>query len=83
MSGTLDKTIARAEGFLKRFRDKPVAHLIDGKQDSGHRRDVRDALADRQFGDRASRARRRGRDRPRREGGDQGLPHRLGANDRR
>ena len=24
MSTTLDKTIARAEGFLKRFRDKPV-----------------------------------------------------------
>jgi hypothetical protein len=23
MSTTLDKTIARAEGFLKRFRDKP------------------------------------------------------------
>ena len=35
MSGTLDKTIARAEGFLKRFREKPVAHLIDGKQDGG------------------------------------------------
>jgi len=35
MSGALDKTIARAEGFLKRFRDRPVAHLIDGKQDSG------------------------------------------------
>ncbi len=35
MSTTLDKTIARAEGFLKRFRDKPVAHLIDGKADLG------------------------------------------------
>src|SRR3954471_14230662 len=35
MSTTLDKTIARAEGFLKRFRDKPVAHLIDGKADAG------------------------------------------------
>ncbi len=35
MSAALDKTIARAEGFLKRFRDAPVAHLIDGKQDSG------------------------------------------------
>jgi 5-carboxymethyl-2-hydroxymuconic-semialdehyde dehydrogenase len=35
MSTTLDKTIARAEGFLKRFRDKAVAHLIDGKHDAG------------------------------------------------
>src|SRR5437588_2009788 len=35
MSTTLDKTIARAEGFLKRFRDKPVAHLIEGKPDTG------------------------------------------------
>jgi len=35
MSTTLDKTIARAEGFLKRFREKTVAHLIDGKQDAG------------------------------------------------
>jgi 5-carboxymethyl-2-hydroxymuconic-semialdehyde dehydrogenase len=35
MSGTLDKSIARAEGFLKRFRERPVAHLIDGKPDSG------------------------------------------------
>ena len=35
MSGTLDKTIARAEGFLKRFRDKGVAHFIDGKPDAG------------------------------------------------
>ena len=35
MSTALDKTIARAEEFLKRFRDKPVAHLIDGKQDAG------------------------------------------------
>ena len=36
MSGALDKTIARAEEFLKRFRDKPVAHLIDGKPDPGN-----------------------------------------------
>ena len=35
MSTTLDKTVARADGFLKRFRDKPVAHLIDGKPDTG------------------------------------------------
>jgi 5-carboxymethyl-2-hydroxymuconic-semialdehyde dehydrogenase len=35
MSDVLDKTIARAEGFLTRFRDKPVAHLIDGKPDAG------------------------------------------------
>ena len=30
MSTALDKTVARAEDFLKRFRDRPVAHLIDG-----------------------------------------------------
>ena len=36
MSTALDKTIARADEFLKRFRDKPVAHLIDGKQDPGN-----------------------------------------------
>jgi 5-carboxymethyl-2-hydroxymuconic-semialdehyde dehydrogenase len=35
MSTTLDKTIARAEGFLKRFGERPVAHLIDGKADAG------------------------------------------------
>ena len=35
MSTTLDKTIARVEGFLARFREKPVAHLIDGKADAG------------------------------------------------
>src|SRR5215212_9077836 len=35
MSTTLDKTIARAEGFLKRFRERPVAHLIDGEADAG------------------------------------------------
>jgi 5-carboxymethyl-2-hydroxymuconic-semialdehyde dehydrogenase len=35
MSTVLDKTIARAEEFLKRFRDAPVAHLIDGKPDAG------------------------------------------------
>ena len=48
MSTALDKTIARAEEFLKRFRDKPVAHLIDGKPDAGSGADVRDAFADRQ-----------------------------------
>jgi 5-carboxymethyl-2-hydroxymuconic-semialdehyde dehydrogenase len=36
MSGTLDKAIARAEGFLARFRERPVAHLIDGKPDLGN-----------------------------------------------
>jgi 5-carboxymethyl-2-hydroxymuconic-semialdehyde dehydrogenase len=36
MSGALDKTIARAEDFLKRFRGQPVAHLIDGKPDAGN-----------------------------------------------
>ena len=36
MSGALDKTIGRAEEFLKRFREKPVAHLIDGKPDAGN-----------------------------------------------
>jgi hypothetical protein len=36
MSTALDKTIARADEFLKRFRDQPVAHLIDGKQDPGN-----------------------------------------------
>jgi hypothetical protein len=36
MSGTLDKSIARAEGFLKRFREKGVTHLIDGKADPGN-----------------------------------------------
>src|SRR6185295_2092683 len=35
MSAALDKTIARADGFLQRFRDKPVAHLIDGEHDAG------------------------------------------------
>ena len=35
MSTALDKTIARAEEFLRRFRDKPVAHLIDGKSETG------------------------------------------------
>ena len=64
MSTALDKTIARAEEFLKRFRDKPVAHLIDGKPDAGSGADVRDAFADRQQRDRQGRARRRGRDRP-------------------
>jgi 5-carboxymethyl-2-hydroxymuconic-semialdehyde dehydrogenase len=35
MSEALDKTIAKADGFLRRFRDKTVAHLIDGKADAG------------------------------------------------
>ena len=35
MSTALDKTVARAEEFLKRFRERPVAHLIDGKPDAG------------------------------------------------
>jgi 5-carboxymethyl-2-hydroxymuconic-semialdehyde dehydrogenase len=35
MSDALDKTIAKADGFLQRFRDKTVTHLIDGKQDAG------------------------------------------------
>ena len=34
MSTALDKTIARAEEFLKRFRDRPVAHLIDGQSEA-------------------------------------------------
>ena len=76
MSTALDKTIARADEFLKRFRDKPVAHLIDGKPEAGHG-NVRDPFADRQHGDREGRARRRGRDRRGREGRHQGVPHRL------
>ena len=35
MSTALDKTIARAEVFLNRFRERPVANLIDGKPDAG------------------------------------------------
>src|SRR5882757_6464172 len=35
MSAALDKTIARAEGFLARFRQRTVTHLIDGKPDAG------------------------------------------------
>jgi 5-carboxymethyl-2-hydroxymuconic-semialdehyde dehydrogenase len=35
MSEALDKTIAKAEEFLKRFRQKTVPHLIDGKADAG------------------------------------------------
>ena len=35
MSDALDKTIAKADEFLKRFRQKTVAHLIDGKADAG------------------------------------------------
>jgi 5-carboxymethyl-2-hydroxymuconic-semialdehyde dehydrogenase len=36
MSPALEKTIARAESFLKRFRENTVAHLIDGKPDLGN-----------------------------------------------
>jgi 5-carboxymethyl-2-hydroxymuconic-semialdehyde dehydrogenase len=36
MSPVLEKTIARAEGFLRRFRDNTVTHLIDGKPDAGN-----------------------------------------------
>jgi 5-carboxymethyl-2-hydroxymuconic-semialdehyde dehydrogenase len=36
MSPVLEKSIARAEGFLKRFREQTVAHLIDGKPDPGN-----------------------------------------------
>ena len=36
MSTALDETLARAEGFLRRFRDGTVAHLIDGKPDAGN-----------------------------------------------
>jgi 5-carboxymethyl-2-hydroxymuconic-semialdehyde dehydrogenase len=35
MSGALEETIAKAEGFLARFRRKTVTHLIDGKADAG------------------------------------------------
>jgi 5-carboxymethyl-2-hydroxymuconic-semialdehyde dehydrogenase len=35
MSEPLDKTVAKAEGFLKRFRQTTVTHLIDGKADAG------------------------------------------------
>jgi 5-carboxymethyl-2-hydroxymuconic-semialdehyde dehydrogenase len=35
MSLPLDKAIARAEGYLARFRKGGVAHLIDGKADAG------------------------------------------------
>ena len=35
MSLPLDKAIARAEGYLARFREGTVAHLIDGKVDVG------------------------------------------------
>jgi 5-carboxymethyl-2-hydroxymuconic-semialdehyde dehydrogenase len=35
MSHALDKTLARAEDFLRRFRDQGVTHLIDGKPDNG------------------------------------------------
>jgi 5-carboxymethyl-2-hydroxymuconic-semialdehyde dehydrogenase len=36
MSTALDKTVARADDFLKRFRHNGVAHLIDGKPDAGN-----------------------------------------------
>ena len=35
MSEVLDKSIARAEGYLARFRAAPVGHLIDGRPDLG------------------------------------------------
>ena len=35
MSEALDKTIAKADEFLQRFRQKTVTHLIDGKADAG------------------------------------------------
>ena len=35
MSTALDKTIARADELLQRFRHNGVAHLIDGRPDSG------------------------------------------------
>jgi 5-carboxymethyl-2-hydroxymuconic-semialdehyde dehydrogenase len=35
MSDALEATIAKAEGFLARFRQKTVTHLIDGKADAG------------------------------------------------
>jgi 5-carboxymethyl-2-hydroxymuconic-semialdehyde dehydrogenase len=35
MSEALDKTIAKANGFLQHFRQKTVTHLIDGKADAG------------------------------------------------
>ena len=53
MSGTLDKSIARAEGFLKRFREKPGRPPDRWQAGQRQRRDLRDALANRQFGDRA------------------------------
>jgi 5-carboxymethyl-2-hydroxymuconic-semialdehyde dehydrogenase len=35
MTSNLDETIARAEGYLARFRKGVVGHLIDGKADTG------------------------------------------------
>jgi 5-carboxymethyl-2-hydroxymuconic-semialdehyde dehydrogenase len=35
MTASLNDTIARAEGYLARFRKSVVGHLIDGKPDSG------------------------------------------------
>jgi len=35
MSSALDQNITRAEAHLARFRQRPVAHLIDGTQDPG------------------------------------------------
>jgi 5-carboxymethyl-2-hydroxymuconic-semialdehyde dehydrogenase len=36
MSTALDKTVARADDFLKRLRHNGVTHLIDGKRDAGN-----------------------------------------------
>ena len=83
MSGTLDKTIARAEGFLKRFRDKPVAHLIDGKQDGGSGATFETLSPIDNSVIAEGRARWRGGDRPRRQGCDESVPHRLVAHHRR
>src|SRR5687767_1983973 len=35
MSTPFDKALARADGYLARFRDEAVAHLIDGKPEHG------------------------------------------------
>jgi 5-carboxymethyl-2-hydroxymuconic-semialdehyde dehydrogenase len=37
MSSALDKALARADGYLARFRNGTVPHLIDGKPDIGAR----------------------------------------------
>ena len=82
MSTALDKTIARADEFLKRFRDRPVAHLIDGKPEAGSDTFETHSPID-NTRDREGRARRRRRDRPRRQGRHQSVPHRLVAHHRR